>query len=332
MKKRHNSHSKWLFTGTIFLLPVPLLALLLWPQLPGNYYQTTDKTRAELTAQPLCAGETRFAIIGDYGWAGPDAAAVAALVDSWFVDFIITTGDNNYPDGAAATIDDNIGQYYADYIAPYRGSYGPGAAENRFFPVPGNHDWNTGSLDPYQDYFILPHNERYYSFTWGPVDFFMLDSDPREPDGITADSAQAAWLAGELAAGTAVWKLVVAHHPPYSSSARHGSIPEMQWPYAAWGVTAVLAGHDHTYERLLKDNVYYFVNGLGGRNIYPMGTPLPESQVRFNQDFGAMLVQADPACITFRFFDVQGDEIDRLTLYNPDFLPEKLFLPLTMQR
>ncbi len=84
----------------------------------------------------------------------------------------MTTGDNNYPDGAAATIDENIGQYYADFIYPYTGSYGTGAASNRFFPSLGNHDWYTTGAMPYLDYFALPGNERYYRFTRGPVEFF----------------------------------------------------------------------------------------------------------------------------------------------------------------
>ena len=42
----------------------------------------------------------RFAVIGDFGLAGDRAREVSLLVKSWNVDFIITTGDNNYPNGA----------------------------------------------------------------------------------------------------------------------------------------------------------------------------------------------------------------------------------------
>src|SRR5687767_10453174 len=42
-----------------------------------------------------------FAAIGDYGTDDRDEAAVAALVDSWNPEFVITFGDNNYPDGEA---------------------------------------------------------------------------------------------------------------------------------------------------------------------------------------------------------------------------------------
>ncbi|PYV85585.1 MAG: alkaline phosphatase, partial [Acidobacteria bacterium] len=56
----------------------------------------------------------RFAVIGDYGTAGQNELDVSSLVKSWNPDFIITVGDNNYPDGWASTIDRNIGQYYHD--------------------------------------------------------------------------------------------------------------------------------------------------------------------------------------------------------------------------
>ena len=69
----------------------------------------------------------RFAVIGDYGLAGTAAARVAALVGAWNPDFVITTGDNNYPVGAEDTIDQNVGQYYHAFIHVYKGSYGEGA-------------------------------------------------------------------------------------------------------------------------------------------------------------------------------------------------------------
>ena len=178
---------------------------------------------------------TRFAVIGDYGIAGQPEADVAALVDRWGVDAIVTVGDNNYPNGAAETIDANVGQYYHAYIAPYVGSYGAGAETNRFFPALGNHDWRTDEAAPYLAYFTLPGNERYYTVRRGPVEFFILDSDEHEPDGITADSVQAQWLRAQLAASDAPWKLVILHHTPYTSSLQRNSNRTLQWPFAGVG-------------------------------------------------------------------------------------------------
>jgi hypothetical protein len=260
------------------------------------------------------AESTTFAIIGDFGEAGPAEAAVAALVHGWRPDFIATTGDNNYPDGMRDTIDDNVGQYYHDYLGDYAGRYGAGAPDNRFFPVPGNHDWHTHDLAPYREYFHLPGNERYYAVSWGPVDLFLLDSDRAEPDGIDADSKQARWLKDALARSTAPWQLVLLHHAPHSSG-RHGSTPALQWPFAAWGADAVIAGHDHAYERIERDGVVYLVNGLGGHGKrYEFTTPVAGSAIRFNEAHGAMRVHATAHELRFEFVAVDGRQIDARAL------------------
>ncbi|MBC8070034.1 MAG: metallophosphoesterase [Deltaproteobacteria bacterium] len=256
------------------------------------------------------AQSVQLAVIGDFGAAGEAEADVAALVHSWTPDFVVTTGDNNYPDGAAETIDANIGQYYHDYIAPYSGSYGAGAKHNRFFPALGNHDWRASDLKPHSDYFALPGNERYYAVSWGPVDVFVVDSDAHEPDGVDAASKQAQWLKAELAAADGPWKLVFMHHPPFSSG-DHGSEEALQWPYHEWGATAVIAGHDHHYERLEIDGQLYLVNGLGGYpKRYEIHAPLPGSAVRFNEDWGAMRIYADLQGIRFEFVARSGKVVD----------------------
>ena len=269
-----------------------------------------------ITASPGDCGEgTRVAVIGDYGQAGQPEADVAALIDRWGVDAIVTAGDNNYMDGAAETIDANIGQYYHAYIAPYTGSYGAGAAENRFFPALGNHDWYTPDAQPYLDYFTLPGNERYYAVQRGPIEFFILDTDKNEPDGYAADSVQAQWLRDQLAASDAPWQIVVLHYPPYSSSAHHGSDRVVQWPYAAWGADAVIAGHDHLYERVQANGLPYFVNGAGGKDLYPFKPwPVAGSIVRYNQDHGAQLINATAQCLNISFFSRADMLIDSVTL------------------
>ncbi len=275
----------------------------------------------EITPTATLLPGIRFAVIGDFGLDGPGLQQVSDLVKSWNPDFIITVGDNNYPSGAAATIDNNIGKYFHDYIYPYTGAYGAGSSENRFFPSLGNHDWVTDSAKPYLDYFTLPGNERYYSFTWGPVEFFALDSDENEPDGVGRSSKQAAWLKNGLAASRSPWRIVYFHHAPYSSGTTHGSTDWMQWPFQEWGATAVLAGHEHNYERLLVNSIPYFVNGLGGASRYDFGPPLSQSQFRYNASFGAMLVEATSNSITYQFINVAGTVVDAYVQSIPIYMP-----------
>ncbi|MFK7808109.1 MAG: hypothetical protein AB8F74_09950, partial [Saprospiraceae bacterium] len=97
-----------------------------------------------------------FAAIGDYGNNSDDEGDVADLVTSWDPDFVITMGDNNYKDGELETIEENVGQYYCEFI------YNPDAPEdlrcngraaqdeeNRFFPSLGNHDVHEDNGAPY---------------------------------------------------------------------------------------------------------------------------------------------------------------------------------------
>ena len=266
-----------------------------------------------LTPQPR---SVKFAVIGDYGMDNSAEADVAALIRGWQPDFVITTGDNNYPSGAADTIDVNIGKYFHDYIFPYVGTYGSGADVNRFFPTLGNHDWYTKDAQPYLDYFTLPGSERYYDFVWGSVHFFALDSDEHEPDGVNAGSIQAAWLRQGLTASASPWNIVYMHYPPYSSGS-HGSTDWMQWPFAAWGAYALLAGHDHLYERLLMDGIPYFTNGAGGAGLYNFVTILPQSQFRYNANYGAMRVTASETEMLFEFFSRVGDLVDSYQLTKP---------------
>ena len=273
------------------------------------FLATSQPERPTQAASLQAYAPIRFAVIGDYGIAGQPEANVATLIKSWSPDFILTTGDNNYYYGAASSIDANIGQYFHEFIYPYTGGYGTGATTNRFFPILGNHDWETPNAQPYLNYFTLPGNERYYNFTRGPVQFFMLDSDSREPDGITASSTQAQWLQNGLSASSTPWQIVVLHHAPYSSG-EHQSNPTLQWNYAAQGADAILSGHDHTYERILRNGIPYFVNGLGGGPIYSFGTTVQGSQVRYNANYGAMLVQASEAQISFQFIARNGTLID----------------------
>lgn len=251
----------------------------------------------------------RFAVIGDYGWAGQPAQAVSALVKSWDPAWILTNGDNNYPSGEASTIDQNVGQYYHEFIAPYTGAYGDGAAVNRFFPTLGNHDWYTAGAIPYLDYFSLPGNERYYDFVDGPVHLFAIDSDPQEPDGVSSASTQAQWLQAGLAASSSCWNIVYFHHPPHSSG-YHGPSTWMRWPFHTWGADSVLAGHEHSYERIVLDGFPYFVNGSGGRNLRPFGTPVAGSEVRDDDHYGAMRVTVSRTAILYEFIATDGTVVD----------------------
>jgi hypothetical protein len=276
---------------------------------------TATSPTVTYTTQPTATTSHNvvFAVIGDFGSGNKDEADVAKLIDSWKPEFIITLGDNNYYSGSAEHMDEVVGQFFHRYIYPYAGSYGEGSDINRFFPCLGNHDMLTENGKPYYDYFTLPGNERYYDFTWGPAHLFALDNMDSEPDGVGASSIQAQWLKAGLAGSTSSWNIVYMHYPPYSSGT-HGSTDWARWPYAEWGADVVMAGHDHTYERLEENGLPYFVNGLGGMGRYDFVNILDGSLVRYNADYGAMRADATETELTFEFITRGGEVVDKYSL------------------
>ena len=267
-------------------------------------------------------GELRFAVIGDFGSGSANEAAVAYLAKSWNPSFILAAGDDHY---GAMDYDAAVGQFYCDYLKDAgSGLYCSGGTStvNRFFPALGNHDYSDGGgLAEYLSYFTLPGSgiaagspmgqERYYDFIQGPVHFFVIDS-MGALDSRTDMAAQKKWLKAGLAASPTPWQLVLLHHAPYSSGI-HGSTAAMQWPYQAWGADAVLAGHDHDYERLQIGTIPYFVNGLGGMSRYPFLRQVAGSQARYSADYGAMRVTASETEIMYDFISSAGTVIDSYT-------------------
>lgn len=286
---------------------------------------------------------TVLAAVGDLGSTQVGATHVANLVGSasWQTDYVLALGDNsgsNYVPGSPEW-DDVIGKRYGQFIQKRSGAgasaYPQQTSEmQRFFPVVGDHDRDltSGSISGYLDYFhfhttpgesagrlpdgVHDDSQSYYDVALpieggaGSVHVFAMDSEAfaYSPQ---SRASQIEWLRDGLRNSTATWKFVTMHSPPYSSSL-HNSNPLYQLPFQQWGAHAVLSGHDHVYERVLATNagevdMPYFVNGLGGSNIYPFtANRAPGSEFRYNQDFGAMRITVSDAEAIFEFFSIDS--------------------------
>lgn len=151
-----------------------------------------------------------------------------------------------------------------------------------FAPVLGNHDLDGSDPAPLLAHFALPDDRPYFAFTWGHVRFLMLDSEVHVTDGEGApDAAQQAWIRDALkAAGQdpAIAHVVaVVHKGPYSGHpGRSGNLglrallPELR----ALGLSLVISGHDHYYERGVDaSGLPYLVLGGGGAPLYATRGP-----------------------------------------------------------
>src|SRR6185436_5030115 len=192
--------------------------------------------------------------------AGPSALAQTITLpnkDSG-VRFLVMVGDNMY--GA-----DTPGDYVKKFETPYKPLIDKGV---KFYAALGNHD------NPNQRFYkqFNMNGERFYTFrgsagglaklTEGGVRFFAIDSN-------YLDKSQLDWLSKELAASGSDWKICFFHHPLYSSGKTHGSALEtravLEPMFVKNGVSVVLTGHDHIYERIkLEQGIQHFVIGSGG--------------------------------------------------------------------
>lgn len=260
----------------------------------------------------------KIAVIGDYGTDSDGAKKVSALVHSWDPDRIITTGDNIYGDK---------GKIHAILDPMY------GEDRKTMLPCMGNHDFGQeNNPQPYFDYFPATGGKYYYDVVLKDiVHFFILCSDYRCPDGIWPGSKQLLWAEETIKESTAPWKIVVLHHPFYSSAMtgwnskllQENCERKIKLPFYDWGVSAVLSGHLHLYERFMinKDGnpetngVPYITNGAGGDGRYKLCDGPRLSICSYDQEDGAMHIKATPAKLSFRFISTSEKTIDKFTLH-----------------
>ncbi len=251
---------------------------------------------------------TRIAVIGDFGSGNEHEAAVSLAVEAQNPTAVVTVGDNTY--GGRESWQTRIGRYYGQFIkrdptiADERSS-----PENRFFPTLGNHDWDAG-ITGYTNYFQLPGNERYYSVRQGPMEFFILSSDRREPDGNTPGSTQEQWLKQALLQSSAPWKIISLHEPAYTSPSLHTSSHNMRWAFT--GATVVLQGHNHFYERLEINNLTYVTTGNSGKNLYLLAGPRKDGSIAIDTEhYGYVLLDGSETQLNLTAYTETGGVIDR---------------------
>lgn len=287
------------------------VALGFYPILPGYGGRENPK------ANPI-----QFAVIGDFGTGDDSSWRVADMVRSWEPEFVVTTGDNWYHSPDWETLDSRLCSPWHEWMTEEQcGGYPHKDGEQPLFiPSMGNHDWF--SPDPYFGVFgSLPNLGRYYDVRKGPVHFFILGSDESEYDGTTMGSQQYNWFVQAASDSDAPYKIVVFHHPAFCTVTERVNY-NMRWPFHELGITAVLNGHMHGYERLMKDDLVYMVNGAGG--CCPKGFDgydvEEHSQVIHGYDrageyvFGAQMVSVQNKLMDFSFWSVDGCLVDSVSI------------------
>lgn len=238
-----------------------------------------------------------IAVVGDFGVGDKHERAVANLVAKHRPDFVVTTGDNVYKQGKS--YDRLVGRYYPQPLVP----------------ATGNHD-HLLNISRFDSYFGTTKETRNYIYhAASSVDFFVLDSDAGLKSSKTRQE-QWNWLVRSVGKSTANFKVVVLHHPPYSSSTKHGSTKVFQWAYRSMGVDLVLSGHDHDYERVVRDGLNYVVDGAGGAKLYKCKAKdkLVEGSLGCYKTFGALFIYANKTELQAVFRTPNGKILDTFTI------------------
>lgn len=237
-----------------------------WLMPQAEWFYTSPQIGADI---PI-----RFWVIGDPG--EPRAHdAVSQVTHNWLeaharagrplLDFILTTGDNAYPNATNT-------QYESGFFKPF----GNFLKNVTVWPAFGNHDARRWAFyrifdRPQNGEFggLPSHNQAYFSFDYARAHIIMLDS---EHGDLSKSSAMLAWLKQDLQQTRQDWVIVDFHHPPYTkgthnsdnskdSRGRMVKVREYLAPILdRAGVDLVLSGHSHDYERTALMDCHYGVS------------------------------------------------------------------------
>jgi hypothetical protein len=206
-------------------------------------------------------------------------------------DLAVMLGDNIYPDGATANADGRDADRFRDlFVSPF-GTLGAGRSDFRIYTVLGNHDWRTSREGAMAQVEFLQSTPPFYMdglvyrvrppAAQGEVEIFAIDTEvllssttvrkaKLADDGSEMKSDRVEkplpwavpqsdverdmvrWLDEALRSSTARWKVVLGHHPLWSTSGskfeQAHALRRLILPSLCRYADVYLAGHEHTLE------------------------------------------------------------------------------------
>lgn len=222
-----------------------------------------------------------FAVVGD--WGCPECVSTRVVANTLHdinLDFVISVGDNFYPNGIESPTDD-LAQSWSTIFEP----------QIPWYLVLGNHDYygNTDAqleMTNIYPYWNMP--SRYYTTVLDDIQFWFLDTTPlldrnifefHETGSETLvevlygqrmdTEAQYEWLETTLNNSLVSRKIFVGHHPLWT----FGNIdvieknifkPRILSFMRQYSVESYLCGHDHSLQHINQRSVQQFISGSGG--------------------------------------------------------------------
>lgn len=236
---------------------------------PGQRYSYTVEPggiTGSFKTAPDPDGDLFFIAWGDSRTYYERLARISALAAKDLPDFTVHSGD---------LVDEGSSPEDWDHFFE---SAAPLLRTGALWPALGNHE---AGAKLYFDLFLLPEPGNYYTFTAGPAQFFVLDSNWE----FRRDARQLAWFESELKKSKSRFKFVVTHYPLVSCPDDDFIFEKQSSMYGIYGslieeakVTAVFQGHNHNYQRAERKGVLYITTGGGGAPLYPVGELTSETK------------------------------------------------------
>ena len=177
--------------------------------------------------------------------------------------------------------------------------------------VAGNHDYRKGVIQWLERRFPLTFSyfldakiadNQVYTLNYGPVQFFLLDSNRELPYLLT----QRDWLKAQLEQSRARWKIVVLHHPLFSIRSRSRNLIQ-RWVFndllETYDVDLVLQAHEHAYARMTAHE-----GGQAVTPVYTVSHCSPKNYEIYEND------RYDKSITSSRFYQTVRISGDTLTL------------------
>lgn len=307
-----------------------IFILVSFQAVTAEVYDSKHYQKNQISDLTVLDDSLQFFVLGDWGRNGHfyqrDVAkwmdVAAYQMDP---DFITTTGDNFYDNGVASVSDP---YWQTSFEQIYHGPH----LFIDWHPTLGNHDY-LGNWQAQIDYSKISRRwqmpAQYYkkqiTLTGGEeVLLLFIDTNPLNPRYAnrkkyavtqTQDGdKQMAWIKSQLSNSNAKWKIVIGHHPLYSSGKRFGKTDEvrsvLEPVFEKFNVDAYFAGHEHDmqHNRAEGKTVDHFISG-GGSEIRPVGQ---QSFTKFAKSTGGFAtVGIKDTAMLVQFVDHNGKVIYR---------------------
>lgn len=262
-------------------------------------------------------------VFGDSGTGGRDqyivGAGMAKACKKYECDAAFILGDVVYDNGLKRV---NHRKARTHIEKPYR------KLDMKFYMGLGNHDhrWDRGPVlvdfgkahkkfKMYGRHYVVPNQPDF-------VNIYMLDTTKM-------DKKQAARVKRKMC-NKKGWKIVMGHHPPYSSG-KHGEnrklkkylVPVMK----KCGIQFGMFGHDHNLEYLFDDSIHYVISGAAAKL-----RPLRKKRHKYSEwavsQLGFNTLTLTPTRWILRFHDKDGDLIKLVQYERPKLIDFELEVEL----